>query len=381
MIQLRKFLLLAVLAVICFSCKKEKDGDNEPVTISLSFENDTTIGLNQTITIEAIPSGNAAITHRWTVNDSLYSTSAKLVFKSSIAGVYMISYTGKIGEISFPRFLKVFVEPKTRPVTGSSSRFINKIFAYNPAPGQFIGESAGTPEGAAGIVGGRSGLISLGAYGGYIVFGFDHTIMNQGGADFAIYGNPLPAPRDWSEPGIVMVSRDENENGLPDDAWYELAGSGYGSPDRITNYKITYYNPKGTANVPWKDSRGSTGVVEINEFHNHSYYPAFAVNQDSLTFEGTLLLSTFGEKDGLYINSALAWGYSDNYSTDATKDPYSSNMYNSFDLSWAVNKDGNPVALKAIDFVKVYTGQNTKGYNIMGEVSTEISGAADLNMK
>ncbi|TWV99680.1 PKD domain-containing protein [Chitinophaga pinensis] len=271
--------------------------------------------------------------------------------------------------------------PKIRPVTSSSSRFINKIFEYSPAPGQFMGESAGTPEGANSIVGTKSGLISLGAYGGYIVFGFDHSIINQNGADLAIYGNPIPEPKAWSEPGVVMVSQDENENGLPDDNWYELAGSGYLSAATIRNYKITYYNPKGVSWVGWKDNKGKTGSVDINEFHNHSYYPSFAANQDSLTFEGTLLAPTFGEQDGIYINWAMGWGYADNYSTDDATDSYAKNMYNSFDLSWAIDKNGAAVALKAVDFVKVYTGQNSKGSDIMGEVSTEITGAADLNMK
>jgi hypothetical protein len=180
-----------------------------------------------------------------------------------------------------------------------------------------------------------------------------------------------------------MVSQDENENGQPDDNWYELAGSGYVTPATIRNYKITYYNPKGVSSVGWRDSRGQTGAVEINEFHDHSYYPAFAANQDSLTFEGTLLIPTFGEQDGIYINWAMGWGYADNYSTDNmdTMDSYQKNQYNSFDLSWAIDKNGTPVTLRAIDFVKVYTGQNSVGSNIMGEVSTEITGAADLNMK
>lgn len=272
-------------------------------------------------------------------------------------------------------------DTKIRPVTGNSSRFINKIFEYAPAPGQFIGESTGTLEGVNSIVGTRSGLVSLGAYGGYIVFGFDHSIINQTGADLAVYGNPIPEPKAWSEPGVVMVSQDENGNGVPDDNWYELAGSGYVSPATIRNYKITYYNPKGVSRVPWKDSKGQTGTVEINEFHDHSYYPAFAANQDSLTFEGTLLVPTFGVQDGIYVNQALAWGYADNYSTDDMKDSYAKNQYNSFDLSWAIDKNGTPVTLKAIDFVKVYTGQNSVGSDIMGEVSTEIGGAADLNMK
>ena len=40
-----------------------------------------------------------------------------------------------------------------------------------------------------------------------------------------------------------MVSVDVNGNGLPDDEWYELAGSEYQKPSTIKNYEITYYRP------------------------------------------------------------------------------------------------------------------------------------------
>ena len=38
-----------------------------------------------------------------------------------------------------------------------------------------------------------------------------------------------------SEPGIVLVSKDTNGNGLADDEWYELAGSEYNSPATTKN--------------------------------------------------------------------------------------------------------------------------------------------------
>ena len=39
------------------------------------------------------------------------------------------------------------------------------------------------------LVGGNSTMISLGGYGGYVVFGFDHTIPNLNGRDFKVLGN------------------------------------------------------------------------------------------------------------------------------------------------------------------------------------------------
>lgn len=274
-------------------------------------------------------------------------------------------------------------DPAIRPITPNSSPYISAIYDYQPAPGQFVNENVGSPEGAKQIVGGTSSLLHLGAFGGYVVFGFDHSILNRNGADLAIYGNPSKPPLELSEPGIVMVSKDVNRNGLPDDAWYELAGSEHSAATTAKGYKVTYYNPGGIKDVPWKDNQGRTGVIEINTFHDHSYYPLFATNQDSITFEGTLLKSTFGPIPGTdtYVNTGFPWGYTDNWATDDTKDPYATNLYNSFDISWAVNAEGKAVSLTAIDFVKVYTGQLEKGGADIGEISTEIRGAVDLNMK
>ena len=94
------------------------------------------------------------------------------------------------------------------------------------------------------------GTISLGLYGGYVVFGFDHPVVNvEGEYDMQIFGNGFQAHNTStaggsSEPGIVMVSRDVNGNGIPDDPWYELAGSEYNNPKTQKHFTITsYYKP------------------------------------------------------------------------------------------------------------------------------------------
>ena len=270
-----------------------------------------------------------------------------------------------------------------RPITDNSSPYISVVYDYQPAPGQFVNESIGTPQAAQQLIGGTSSVLHLGAFGGYVMFGFDHSILNKSEADLALYGNPVKPPVELSEPGIVMVSQDVNGNGQPDDAWYELAGSEYGAATTVKHYKVTYYNPGGVADVPWKDNQGRAGKVMINSFHDHAYYPLFAANQDSITFEGTLLKSTWSVVPGTvtYVNTGFAWGYADNWGTDTAKDPYTTNGYNSLDISWAVKDNGEAATLPAIDFVKVYTGQQDKGNATVGEISTEIRGARDLNME
>lgn len=266
-----------------------------------------------------------------------------------------------------------------KEVNAVNSKFISKVYEYLPAPGQFINESLGSLAGAQRIIGdvSQTGMVSLGGYGGYIVFGFDHSVINRVGHDFTIYGNPLGPVLQWSEPGIVMVSQDANGNGLPDDAWYEVAGSEYTSPSTIKNYQITYTNPKATADVNWTDNQGNSGKVQVNQFHRHNYYPLFAPNQETLTFNGTLLRSTWGMEGSVYVNRAFTYGYADSWSTG---DYYEQNMFNSFDIAWAVNSAGQPANLSKIDFIKVYTGQNEKGNTMLGEISTEVRGAVDLNI-
>ncbi len=266
-----------------------------------------------------------------------------------------------------------------RPLLPSSSKFISKVFEYSPAPGQFINESTGSRDGADAIVGNINSILSLGAFGGYVVFGFDHSIVNNTGADFAIYGNPFPPPTEWSEPGIVMVSRDVNRNGIPDDEWFELGGSADSDPETIRNYQITYFNPGSYASVRWSDNQGNSGTVDTNSFHIHNYYPEFISNQDSVTYTGTRLKSTFGQESSgsIYYNLPFTEGYADSWSTG---DDFSGKGYNSFDIGKAVDKDFSPVQIKNIDFIKVYTAQVSAGTNTVGEVSTEIRGATDLSI-
>ena len=103
------------------------------------------------------------------------------------------------------------------------SSYIANVFDYLPAPGQFVNKMPVYEEGdthedmvakvAEKITGENSGFITLGGWGGYVTFGFDHTIVNVAGKqNFRIEGNGFT---NSSEPGIVMVSYDANGNGEP----------------------------------------------------------------------------------------------------------------------------------------------------------------------
>lgn len=372
--------LLCLLLVFTFliSCKKENTDLPAPI---LTVENtDIILGVNQSFPFAVSRRNDAErYTSEWTLNGKVESTADFFVFKPSVAGEYQLVYTATNANGSFSYTYKISVPVPVVEAAPGSSKYISKVFEYLPAPGQFINEaSLGSPAQAQKLVGSINNMVSLGAFGGYIIFGFDHSVKNQEGSDLAIYGNPAGGTTPWAEHGIVSVSQDKNGNGLPDDEWYELAGSEYADASTIKNYQITYTNPKGFANVTWVDNQGNSGSVDVNNFHRHNFYPEFAPNQETLTLKGTLLRSTWGKVGSIFVNNAFPWGYADSWSLG---DDYQTNRYNSFDISWAVDQQGKKVNLKTVDFIKVHTAQNEKGNALLGEISTEIRGASDLNIK
>ncbi|NDV81519.1 YncE family protein [Bacteroides sp. 51] len=268
------------------------------------------------------------------------------------------------------------------------SAYATRVLEYLPAPGQFINTTTSayrkgyTPEQvlayATQQIKDRS-LLTLGGFGGYIILGFDHTIPNISGAyDFKIYGNAsynsslTGAKAGSAEPGIVLVSKDTNGNGLPDDEWYELAGSEYHSNNITRNYEITYYRPAAPlSEIQWTDNQNAEGTIPRNSFHaDNEYYPAW-IADNQITFKGSRLPDNATNQDGVgWVQYPYAWGYADNH-------PNNTELAQ-FKIDWAVNSDGTPVSLDGIDFVKIYTAVN-QICGWLGESSTEISTIEDLH--
>ena len=260
------------------------------------------------------------------------------------------------------------------------SKYIKAVDEYVPAPGQFINTLPTYTEGddatamvakcTDALANNKKGMVTLGAYGGFITFHFDHSVANvEGQKDLYIMGN---ANAGGAEPGIVMVSKDVNGNGLPDDPWYELAGSAdVDSVGKVVyNYEITYTKAE-MQNVPWTDNQGQSGVVERNVYHAQEYFPQWL--ESPLTFKGTLLPKNASKSGSFWTLSSLRYGYVDNL-------PNSDIEGNSFDIAWAVDADRKPVKLDAVDFVRVYCAENQMA-GWLGETSTEVSGAEDLHLE
>lgn len=272
----------------------------------------------------------------------------------------------------------------------------SRVTSYLPAPGQFVNEAIyANPNGT--LTGKQ--MITLGAFGGNVVYQYDTPIennpMNPYGIDFIVEGNVFTntdgtSSQSASEPASVMVSQDG-------EIWYELAGSEYYDANTVHNLTVTYTNPDttfaGAADVPWTDDRGGSGTLLKNEQHSQPYYPNPSIynayqngigkndtyTAQSVSFTGTkttgAVYPAFGYADnhaaGDYSGSPAA-----NPKGNQAANPYIENHYtvyngDGFDLDWAVDADGNPVKLDSISYIKIYNPWLYDG-GAAGEKSPEI---------
>ncbi len=294
------------------------------------------------------------------------------------------------------------------------SKYIQAVDEYRPAPGQWTNVIPEYEEGdteadmvrkcTESIAGDyySTHLISLGGWGGYVTFHFDHSIANvPGQRDFAIWGNAYQEMKNlvfggMNEAGIVMVSKDVNGNGKPDDPWYEISGScDVDSVGKVIyNYEVTY-RQNSMKDIPWTDNQGNSGTVDrLYSYDNHQqeYYPLWL--PDGLTFKGTRLPDNMqnlsDQVDGswspyYYVLIGFRYGYADNLSNWTDKSDANSWNYEGcgIDISWAVDENRQPVDLDFVDFVRVYTGLNQKcpQPDWWGETSTEIQAAEDIHLE
>lgn len=332
--------------------------------------------------------------------------------------------------------LLVTIAVLTALTTWGNHPWLTRVYKYRPAPGQFINTlpvaRVGEPEDSvlarchASICGHidtttttfhgqpitridtvwSESMISLGGYGGYVIVGFDHPVVNMHTWDFEIWGNSfvsdLYSAGGGSEPGIVMVGVDCDGDGVPSDAdkWYELAGCEYNHPGTQHDFSITYYRPdegkqrtpsrvnpylNDTTYIRWTSNDvnpdSTSGYMSRNTFHNQPYWPLW-LQEDSLTFSGAKLpcnaedLST--SEGYYYLLHFLDWGYVDNLKNNADRLPGVEGFNPGFKIDWAVDEQGRHVNLTHIDFIKVYSAMN-QYCGWLGETSTEVGGGIDFH--
>jgi len=317
--------------------------------------------------------------------------------------------------------------------------WLTRVYEYRPAPGQFVNTMpvcrVGEPVDSvlarcrASICGridtttmtfhGQTitridtvwaeSLISLGGYGGYVIVGFDHPVVNMHDYDFEIQGNAFVSDREAhggsSEPGIVMVGVDMDGDGVPSDAdvWYELAGSEYHHPTTQHDYTITYYRPdegkprtpslidpslNDTTYIRWTSNDvnpdSTSGYMSRNTFHAQPYWPLWLQGEETLTYSGAKLRCNAVDLGANVVNSYYVqyffdWGYVDNLPNNPARVSSGDGLYNrGFKIDWAVDGQGRHVHLPYIDFIKVYNAIN-QYCGWMGESSTEVAAGIDFH--
>ena len=316
--------------------------------------------------------------------------------------------------------------------------WLTRVYEYRPAPGQFINTlpvcRVGEPVDSvlarcrANICGRidtttmtfhgqiitridtvwAESMISLGGYGGYVIVGFDHPVVNMHTYDFEIQGNAFVSDSEShggsSEPGIVMVGVDVDGDGIPSDGdkWYELAGSEYDNPKTQHDYTITYYRPDenkpftpstvdpdliDTTYIYWTSNDVNpdsiSGYMSRNRYHMQPYWPLWLQGEETLTYSGAKLRCNavdLGNNEGnaYFVQYFFDWGYADNLPSNPLHLPEAEGFNPGFKIDWAVDEDGNHVNLTHIDFIKIYNAENLYcGW--IGETSTEVAGAVDFH--
>lgn len=266
--------------------------------------------------------------------------------------------------------------------TPNKSPYITEVFDYQYGPGQHASLIASIEKGTSFIgepwTNGKS-FTSLGGWGGYIIAGFDHAVINTNGPDIAVYTQPSIG----SEPGVVYVMADTNNDGLPNDGpWLELKGSEYNNPQTIHNYQVTYYKPSASGYVTWKDNQGKEGNL-VPQYGTGSWWWSGYGDKTSVTFSGEKLPEAYANtsKDPsvqlwMPIGGLFKFGYAECYDNEDYNVKLKANF---FDISTAVDAAGMPANLSKVNFIMVQSGI----FQIAGwlnEISTEISGAADIHL-
>ena len=336
------------------------------------------------------------------------------------------------------KYLLAFVAIMSAFTVWANHPWLTRVYKYRPAPGQFVNTlpvaRVGEPEDSvlarcqASICGyidtttttfhGQTitridtvwaeSMISLGGYGGYVIVGFDHPVVNMHTWDFEILGNAftseLESQGGSSEPGIVMVGVDVDGDGVPSDGdkWYELAGSDYNHPMTQHDYTITYYRPdegkqrtpshvnpflNDTTYIRWTSNDvnpdSTSGYMSRNTYHNQPYWPLWLQQEETLTFSGAKLRCNAvnqGGNDGndYFVQYFFDWGYADNLPNNPDRLPGVDGFNPGFKIDWAVDDQGRHVNLSHIDFIMVYNAVN-QYCGWLGESSTEVAGGIDYH--
>jgi len=393
-------LLLIAFAAVFTSCSSNNDDDKAEekiaVTLQEKYETSTFSVLNIPASAEVASPVYEWILTKNPVNqttDSIVGNTKDLRFVPIYAGAYELTLNVTSGDKKGSKKTIVNVTNETK----NYNPYITSIFDFDPAPGMFANDVYKDGFKKEDVVRTALGRINetnvgyqldLGGFGGSIIVGFDHTVVNVSGQnDFKIYGGDLTDKANPPAPGIIYVAYDKNGNGKPDeDEWYEIIGSQHTKANTIKNFKITYH--KKAVGVPVVVS-GPNDMFSDREHifcENNSpetyympkskskkeYYPLWAT-QTSVTYEGTKLNVDFVTarpgQTTLWNFTPPEWGYANAVNPD-------------IDIDWAVDKNGNKANLPGINFIKVVNcvSEPMGLCHQQSSMATKFAGAGDLHL-
>lgn len=383
--------------------KLEITVNQEEVTSSLNLEAGYTTARCKVLTIEPDITGyNEAPVYEWTCKKvgadgdaKVIGTEKNLPFIQLEAGTYDVSLKVTDGNIGESKSTKVTV---TQEETAYSA-FISEVFDYCPAPGAYVNiglnitataarQTAGSTLKAADVDNNNApNVVQLGNLGGYIIFGFDHTVVNvPGKRDFRVNTRITYSATAYL-PCIILVALDKNGNGKPDDdEWYEIAGSEYKNLNAEKNLTMTYQVTKESPlTYSWEKSSGESGTLSKQDYMMSATWgwPQWFKNQETseispIIFKGITKLPDNVTVSGMWPTAFAQYTYG--YANNANLNALEGRKIASIDISWAVDKNGNKVDLPGIDFVKVYnaTFEELGGYAYS---SVNVAGATDCHLK
>lgn len=400
---MKKGLLYLLLPALCYGIAGCSDDDKNDSEISITLNESYSVVASKILTITP-QVATADVSYQWiltknpvnAVKDSLLSTDASLAFIALQDGVYDITLKVIKGNESGSKDFIV-------NVTGATSQYspyITAMYDFAPAPGTLANDcykqDGYTKEDVMKIALGRIDntsvgyLLDLGSFGGSVVVGFDHTVINiPGERDFRVYGVNESVPNFVTAPGLLFVAYDKNGNGKPDDdEWYEIKGSAHKDNIVDSNFSVTYHRPaKDKAPVqvgPFDPFQDRESVLTENSLGESFYLSLLRnrkdlcpswIDQDKFTFTGKRFnINIKPQVAGQYTlwqYDILDWGYAN------AKDP-------DIDIDWAIDKDGNKVHLPGIDYIKVVNCVSSDDIvrysSLQTTASTKFAGAADLHI-
>ncbi len=271
----------------------------------------------------------------------------------------------------------------------AASPFATSVVEYAPAPGQFVNdpnfndpqETLGPPLGGGTSAPDNKSVVTLGGFGGYIVLGFDHTVlddsMNPLGLDAIVFsnaywvgGNP---DRHWAECATIEISRDANANGLADDTWYLIPGSHLDAP--LARSPKTWGDESTTYAYQLPLSPFGAMVV-VNPVAGTENEGIFGYAE----YSPTLFLGDLDGDDQIDDEEITAEAF---YTTP--DDPFEvgtthgSGGGDAFDIAWAVDAaTGEAAELDGFDFIRLTTPLHVITPPL-GEKSAEIDAVADVS--